>query len=344
MIRILVVDDQKMIREALKTWLESEIDFQIIGTADNGIAAVEQVERLQPDVVLMNIEMPGLDGASATQFIANKYTNTKVLILSSEDSDEYVAKSLSVGARGYLLKDSESQDIAAAIRSVYRGYTQIGPGLLDKVLVQTDSGLIISKLKNPNFLPQITQSNSDEPLKLSRERQFIARTKKAIINLQSMSRQYNIEFKKINNNLGQIKPELAQITKIATKNSQQIWLTWIFLLTSIALIFFTLLNLHNRAKNLEKNTIPIERIGLYGEYNLSGLAQRVATTFKKDFMLSDISTVYVAQKGSTIVLEGAIADDTMLKRMKNLARDVKGVTKVDTQKVNVISLRKIETK
>jgi DNA-binding NarL/FixJ family response regulator len=339
MIRILVVDDQKMIREALKTWLESEIDFQIIGTADNGIAAVEQVERLKPDVVLMNIEMPGLDGASATQFIANKYTNTKVLILSSEDSDEYVAKSLSVGAKGYLLKDTESQDIAAAIRSVYRGYTQIGPGLLDKVLIQTDSGLIISKLKNPKLL---TQSNLDESPKLSREKQFLARTKKAIINLQSMSRQYNIEFKKINNNLEQIKPELAQITKIATKNSQQIWLTWIVLLTSVALIFFTLLNLHNRAKNLEKNTIPIERIGLYGEYNLSGLAQRVATTFKKDFMLSELSTVYVAQKGSTIVLKGAIADETMLKRMKNLAREVKGVAKVDTQQVNIISSR-IET-
>jgi DNA-binding response OmpR family regulator len=287
----------------------------------------------------MNIEMPGLDGASATQFIANKYTNTKVLILSSEDSDEYVAKSLSVGAKGYLLKDTESQDIAAAIRSVYRGYTQIGPGLLDKVLIQTDSGLIISKLKNPKLL---TQSNLDESPKLSREKQFLARTKKAIINLQSMSRQYNIEFKKINNNLEQIKPELAQITKIATKNSQQIWLTWIVLLTSVALIFFTLLNLHNRAKNLEKNTIPIERIGLYGEYNLSGLAQRVATTFKKDFMLSELSTVYVAQKGSTIVLKGAIADETMLKRMKNLAREVKGVAKVDTQQVNIISSR-IET-
>jgi DNA-binding response OmpR family regulator len=284
----------------------------------------------------MNIEMPGLDGASATQFITNKYTNTKVLILSSEDSDEYVAKSLSVGAKGYLLKDTESQDIAAAIRSVYRGYTQIGPGLLDKVLVQTDSGLIISKLKNPNLLPQ---SNPNEVPTLGRERQFLARTKKAIINLQSMSRQHNLEFKKINNNIEQIKPELAQLTKIATKNSQKIWLTWIVLIASLLPICFTLFNLYNRAKNLEKNTIPIERIGLYGEYNLSGLAQRVATTFKKDFILSDISTVYIAQKGSTIVLTGAIADDTVLKRMKNLARDVKGVTQVDTQQVNVISFR-----
>ena len=123
MIRILLVDDQKMIREALKVWLEPEQDFQIIGTADNGIAAVEQVERLQPDIVLMNIEMPGLDGASATQFITNKFDNTKVLILSSEDNYEYIAKSLSVGAKGYLLKDTDFQDIATAIRSVYRGYT-----------------------------------------------------------------------------------------------------------------------------------------------------------------------------------------------------------------------------
>lgn len=325
MIRILLVDDQKMIREAVKAWLEPETDLQIIGTADNGITAVEQVAKLNPDVVLMNIEMPGLDGASATQFIANKFTNTKVLILSSEDSDEYIAKTLSVGAKGYLLKDTDSQDLVAAIRSVYRGYTQIGPGLLDKILVKTDSGLILSKLKSTAL--------SEEKSSLSREKHLLTQSKKAIVNLQSISNQHNSRLDKIDGDVKKITPDISSLKQKVTQNSQKIWLTWLVLLASIPLISLALFNLHNRAKNLEKNSIPIERIGLYGEYNLNGLAQRVLTTFEKDFLLSKISTIYVAQKGNTIVLKGAIADSEILQRMKNMAQEVKGVSEVDTQEV-----------
>lgn len=325
MIRILLVDDQKMIREAVKAWLEPETDLQIIGTADNGITAVEQVEKLNPDVVLMNIEMPGLDGASATQFIANKFTNTKVLILSSEDSDEYIAKTLSVGAKGYLLKDTDSQDLVAAIRSVYRGYTQIGPGLLDKILVKTDSGLILSKLKSTAL--------SEDKSSLSREKHLLAQSKKAIVNLQSISNQNSSRLDKIDGDVKKITPNISSLKQKVAQNSQKIWLTWLVLLASIPLISLALFNLHNRAKNLEKNSIPIERIGLYGEYNLNGLAQRVLTTFEKDFLLSKISTIYVAQKGNTIVLKGAIADSEILQRMKNIAQEVKGVSEVNTQEV-----------
>lgn len=146
MIRILLVDDQKMVREALKVLLEPETDFQIIGTANNGHIAIEKVEKLKPDIVLIDMEMPGLDGVNATQAITKKFKDTKVLILSSYDRGEYVAKSLSVGAKGYLLKDTASQDIAEAIRSVYKGYSQIGPGLLEKLLDRTQSSITVSNV------------------------------------------------------------------------------------------------------------------------------------------------------------------------------------------------------
>ena len=140
MIRILLVDDQKTVREALKISLEPEVDLQIVGTAENGIAAIEQVEVLQPDIIVMNMEMPVLDGATATQKITSKYTDIKVLMLTSYDSDEYITRSLAMGAKGYLLKNTDAQDIAGAIRNIYKGYTQISPGLLEKLLVCTDSG------------------------------------------------------------------------------------------------------------------------------------------------------------------------------------------------------------
>ena len=90
MIRILLVDDQKTVREALKISLEPELDLEIVGTANNGISAIEQVEILEPDIVVMNMEMPLLDGASATKKITSKFRDTKVLMLTSYDTDEYI--------------------------------------------------------------------------------------------------------------------------------------------------------------------------------------------------------------------------------------------------------------
>ena len=101
MIRVLLVDDQKVVRESLRFSLESEIDIEIVGTANNGIAAIEQVEVLEPDIVIMNMEMPGLDGANATKQITNRFPETKVLIHTSYDTDEYITKSLAMGANGY---------------------------------------------------------------------------------------------------------------------------------------------------------------------------------------------------------------------------------------------------
>ena len=128
-IRVLIVDDQKMIREGLKALIKTEDDIEIVGVAENGEHAVKQVEALHPNVVLMDMEMPGMNGMEATKIICQKFTDVKVLVLSTFDTQEYVSKSLNSGAMGYLLKGTPAKELTDAIRSIYRGYAQIGPGI-----------------------------------------------------------------------------------------------------------------------------------------------------------------------------------------------------------------------
>ncbi|WP_299407414.1 response regulator transcription factor [Acaryochloris sp. IP29b_bin.148] len=139
MIRILLVDDQKVIRQGLKALLEAESDFQIVGLAENGKIGIEIAEQLQPDVVLVDMYMPIVDGAAATKIICQRCPNTKVLLLSSADDDQCIADALSAGAMGYLLKNASSEEVADAIRSVHKGYTQLSPGLLKKVMNRNPS-------------------------------------------------------------------------------------------------------------------------------------------------------------------------------------------------------------
>lgn len=327
MIRILLVDDQKMIREALKIALESETDFQIVGTADNGYSAVNQVKELSPNVVLMNIEMPGIDGASATQTIANRFPDTKVLIFSSYDREEYIIKSLAVGAKGYLLKDASSQDIAAAIRSVNRGYTQISPGLVEKLLVQTDSGVVLSKLTSRSHFDNVPFS--------SEKKQLDSRSRNAIVRLQTLARHQSIKHDRLRERLNKIERTVPTIETKISGYSQRIWQIWLLLLSSIPVLVLILFSFYTRIENLEKNTIPIERVGLYGRLDLSGLAQRVVLAFEQDLELANVSDVYVAQSGSTVVLRGTISDLYLLDRMKDIASSVEGVTKVDTSAVEI---------
>ncbi len=134
MIRILIVDDQKSVRARLKHLVESTSDCQVVGTAEDGLDALEQVKKLQPDIVLLDLEMPGFNGLTAIRIISQEYTDTKILVLSSHDSEEYIAKSISAGATGYLLKGTPDEEIQQAIRFVYKGYTHIGAGLFAKML------------------------------------------------------------------------------------------------------------------------------------------------------------------------------------------------------------------
>ncbi|MEM9542089.1 MAG: response regulator transcription factor [Cyanobacteria bacterium P01_E01_bin.42] len=134
MIRLLLVDDQSIIREGLSSLLQAQPDLEIVGTAENGKIGVEQALSLHPDVVLMDVRMPIMDGVAATQTLREQAPEIKVLVLTTFDDDEYVSKALNYGAKGYLLKDTPSEELARAIRSVHKGYTQLGPGLLEKAI------------------------------------------------------------------------------------------------------------------------------------------------------------------------------------------------------------------
>ncbi|MCX7594728.1 MAG: response regulator transcription factor [Fischerella sp.] len=134
MIRLLLVDDQTLIRDGIRAMLSLEPDLDVVGTADNGENAIEQVKALQPDIVLMDVRMPVMDGRVATGIISKQFPNIKVIVLSTFDDDEYIADAMRAGAKGYLLKDMPSEELAQAIRFVHKGYTQMGPGLLEKII------------------------------------------------------------------------------------------------------------------------------------------------------------------------------------------------------------------
>ncbi len=136
MIKVLLVDDQSLIRQGLKALLELEADLEIVGEAENGEIAISLVAQLQPDVVLLDIRMPIMDGVAATREIQKRFAGVKVLILTTFDDDEYVTAALKNGAMGYLLKDTPSEELAFAIRAVDKGYTQLGPGIVKKLLTQ----------------------------------------------------------------------------------------------------------------------------------------------------------------------------------------------------------------
>jgi DNA-binding NarL/FixJ family response regulator/uncharacterized protein involved in exopolysaccharide biosynthesis len=133
MIRILVVDDQKSVRERLIAALQTEEDFQIVGTANDGYTAIEQVEVHKPDVVLLDMQMPNLDGVSATKIICQRFIGIKILMYSVHDNEDYISRALLSGAVGYLIKGSPDEELKEAIRFIYKGYTQIRPGWFENL-------------------------------------------------------------------------------------------------------------------------------------------------------------------------------------------------------------------
>ncbi|CAN1209193.1 response regulator transcription factor [Tumidithrix helvetica PCC 7403] len=162
MIRVLLVDDQGLIRQGLRALLELEPDLEIVADAENGEVALNLLESLNatkslPDVVLMDIRMPIMDGVAATQIINQKFPSVKVLVLTTFDDRDYVTEALAVGAVGYLLKDTPSEELANAIRTIQKGYTQFAPGILQKALPKANSSLATptsnSKLNANEQLP-----------------------------------------------------------------------------------------------------------------------------------------------------------------------------------------------
>ena len=132
-ISILIVDDQNIVRQGIQALLGSKQDLRIVGTAKDGIDALKKVETYQPNVVLIDIEMPGMNGLTATQKICQRFSETKVIVLSSYEDEKYTVQAFQAGARGYLLKSTLAEDLEQAIRSINRGYLLLEPKILSKV-------------------------------------------------------------------------------------------------------------------------------------------------------------------------------------------------------------------
>lgn len=137
--RVLIVDDHPMVAQGIRALLETYDDLDIVGTLTNGQEAVDRVAALDPDVILLDLNMPRLSGLSATEIILERRPDTRILILSMHDSPEYISTALSHGAMGYVLKDVPTEEVKLAIDTVMRGErylctgarTSLGPGTAD---------------------------------------------------------------------------------------------------------------------------------------------------------------------------------------------------------------------
>lgn len=135
-IRLLLVDDQALFREGLRTLLSVYPDLEVVGEAVNGEEALQRVEMLHPDVVLMDLRMPVLDGVTATRRLKERRLSSRVIILTTFDDDEYVFDGLRAGAVGYLLKDVSSEKLVEAIRATARGDSFLQPNIAAKLVAE----------------------------------------------------------------------------------------------------------------------------------------------------------------------------------------------------------------
>ncbi len=133
-IKILIADDQKLIREGLKVLLEMDESFMVIGEASNGQEAVDLYIKLRPDIVLMDIQMPVINGVEAIKKILELDKEAKIIILTTFDDDEYVYEGLKSGALGYILKDSSIEKLSESIKVIYQGGALIEPSITKKIL------------------------------------------------------------------------------------------------------------------------------------------------------------------------------------------------------------------
>ncbi|MDJ0689295.1 MAG: response regulator transcription factor [Xenococcaceae cyanobacterium MO_188.B32] len=225
MIDVLIVDDQKTIHTILESHLKTESNINIVGFAVNGQEAIDQISSLQPDVVLMDIEMPVMDGLAATKIITDRFVNTKVLILTVHDNDRHLNQSLQNGAKGYLLKTAPAEELINAIRQVHKGYFQLGLELVEKYIYK------ILKL----------ESDIDEVSRLKQE-----------VEIQSQ----NLE--KINSQFVVVKQEIERET--IKKVEKTLDRHKGFLINTDPNIQFEVDGISHRLKKLEKNVARVSKL------------------------------------------------------------------------------------
>ncbi|MCY1151142.1 MAG: response regulator transcription factor [Sphaerochaetaceae bacterium] len=152
MIKILIADDQQLVRESLMIVLNAQENFEVTSIVENGYLALQAIKEEKPDVVLMDIRMPKLDGVQCTKMIKERYPDIKIIILTTFDDDDYIFNALKNGASGYLLKGTSTEDLCKAINTVYSGQSMINPDVASKVVK------LFSKLANASVQIDIDES------------------------------------------------------------------------------------------------------------------------------------------------------------------------------------------
>ncbi|SNS19689.1 DNA-binding response regulator, NarL/FixJ family, contains REC and HTH domains [Rhodococcoides kyotonense] len=155
-ISVLIVDDQELMRMGLTMVLDAQDDLPVVGEASDGAAALAAVEELKPDVVLMDVRMPGIDGVTATSRIVASDSESRVLVMTTFDLDEHVLGALRAGASGFLLKDTPPEDLVSAIRSVAGGDAVVSPKVTRRLLSRFISG-DTAPTRDPNMLDALTE-------------------------------------------------------------------------------------------------------------------------------------------------------------------------------------------
>lgn len=156
MIKVLIADDQELIRQSLQIVLNSKEGIEVTDVASDGQEVIRCIRRQKPDVILMDIRMPEMDGVVCTQIIKENYPDIKIIILTTFDDDEYVFNALKYGASGYLLKGVSMAELSSAIRTVYGGKAMINPDIAVKVV------RLFSQMAKGNYTIQVDDRNIDD--------------------------------------------------------------------------------------------------------------------------------------------------------------------------------------
>ena len=200
MIKILIADDQELIRQSLQIGLGMEPDFNVLESVENGLEVIRAVRREKPDVILMDIRMPEMDGVVCTQIIKENYPEIKIIILSTFDDDEYVFNALKYGASGYLLKGASTKELSEAIRKVYQGTAMINEDIASKVLK------LFSRMAQTNIAIQVDAQRTAD-LKTT-ERQIVSLVGRGLSN-KEIAAKLSLSEGTIRNSLSIILSKLA---------------------------------------------------------------------------------------------------------------------------------------
>lgn len=154
MIKVLIADDQELIRSSIQIILEANPKFKVTATVADGEEVLDAIKKERPDVILMDVRMPKMDGTVCTKYVKSKYPEIKVIILTTFDDDDFIFSALKYGASGYLLKGVSNDQLYQAIETVYQGGAMINPNIAEKVFK------LFSKMAQSNYAIQVDQTES----------------------------------------------------------------------------------------------------------------------------------------------------------------------------------------